>query len=106
MASVSNVSFQGSNLAFKGSKNKGKDLLGNALDDATKKIAKMDPSIPVTQQMDIAWNEAVDSLKGKLFPNSVKGAEAIERKMINEALMGRVMADLCNPKITTPLKKK
>lgn len=105
MASVSNVGFQESNLAFKGSKNKGKSLLENALDDAAKKIAKMNSSIPANQQMNVAWTEAVDSLKGKLFSNSVKGAEALEREMINEALMGRVMADLCNPKINTPLKK-
>ncbi len=105
MTNVGNVGFQESNLAFKGSKNKGKDMLANALDDATKKIAKMNSSIPANQQMDVAWKDAVDSLKGKFSPNSVKGAEALEREMINEALMGRVMADLCNPKINTPLKK-
>ena len=87
------------NIAFRGGTKQGKDVLGKALDKATERIAKMDSSISPAQQMDVAWNEAVESLVGK-------GANSLEKQMANEALMRRVMADLCNPKIKTPLKKK
>ena len=97
MTTVNNVSMQQS-VAFRGG-TQGKDILGKALDKATERIAKMDTSIPPTQQMNIAWNEAVESIVGK-------GANALEKQMAKEALMGRVMADLCNPKIKTPLSKK
>lgn len=33
------------------------------------------------------------------------GANALEKQMAKEALMRRVMADICNPIIKTPLTK-
>ena len=89
------------NIAFRGGTKQGKDVLGKAFDKATERIAKMDSSIPPTQQMDVAWNEAVESIAGKR-------ASALEKQMANEALMRRVMADLCNPKLknATILSKK
>ena len=89
------------NIAFRGGTKQGKDVLGKAFDKATERIAKMDSSIPPTQQMNVAWNEAVESLVGK-------GANTLEKQMANDALMGRVMADLCNPKLknATILSKK
>ena len=97
MATVNNVNMQQC-VAFRGGTKQGKDILGKALDKATERIAKMDSSIPPTQQMDVAWNEAVESVV-------VKGTNALEKPMAKEALMGRIMADICNPKIKTPLTK-
>ena len=97
MTTVNNISMQ-QNVAFRGGAKQGKDILGKALDKATKRITKMDSSILPTQQMDVACNEAVEIIVGK-------GANALEKQMAKEALMGRVMADICNPIIKTPLTK-